>query len=135
MEHVAGMMSMNTHLKVLLNFKDFFDVAFLFIVEIWHYVHNGSVYTLSSIYCQTFSVSPEISDLVDLCPNLWCNSSKENFFLGIYFFVFDFSFLFTKIVFFFVRCALVSPDYVCCHWRKLCKTIYEKVMYVINSLM
>ena len=59
---MAGMMSINTHLKVVLGFICVYDMSFLFIVEILHYVYNGSVSTLSSIYCQTFAVYPASSD-------------------------------------------------------------------------
>ena len=57
---------------------------------------KGPIYILSSIYCQNVSVSPFIKDLVDLCPNLWCNNSKPTFFLGAIFFDLYFSFVFTK---------------------------------------
>ena len=70
MEDVAGMMSMNTHLKGVLAFIGFFDLSLFLIMEILHDVQNGSVYTMSSMSCQTFAVSPASSDLVDLCPNL-----------------------------------------------------------------
>ena len=38
---MAGMMSMNTHLKIILGFRSVFDLEFLFIVEIWHYAQKG----------------------------------------------------------------------------------------------
>ena len=100
------MLSMNTHLKGVLVFIGVFDLGFIFIVEIWHDVHNGSGYTLISISCQTISVYPDSRDLVDLCPNLWCNNSKEIFFWGILFCGFKFSFVFTKnACFFFAVCG------------------------------
>ena len=105
-------MSMNTHLKGILAFISVFDLAFFYIVDILHDVHNGSVSTLSSMPCQTFAVSPVSSDLVDLCPNLWCNNSKETFFLGICFFDFDFSFIFIKNTCF--LCALYSNVTIFC---------------------
>ena len=48
----------------------------------WHDVQKGSWYIPSSTSFQTFVVSPSINDLVNLCPNPWCNKSKETFFLG-----------------------------------------------------
>ena len=46
--------------------------------------------------CQTFALYPANNHLVDLCPNLWFNNSKVTFFLGIFLFDSDFSFIFTK---------------------------------------
>ena len=89
-------MSMDTYLKCVLGFRGVFDISFLFIVKIWHDVQNGSGSTLSSIYFQKIAVSPDSSYLVGLCPNQWCNNPIETFFLGICFFYFGFSFLFTK---------------------------------------
>ena len=72
LEDVDGMMSMNTHLKgVFVS-----DLAYLFIVDIWHDVKYGSVSTLISMSCQTYAVSPSSSDIVDMCPNIWCNNPK-----------------------------------------------------------
>ena len=96
LEGMSVMMSINTHLKSLLGFRGVFGPGFLFIVDIWHDVQNGSGSTLSSISFQTFAVSPASSDLLDLCPNLWCNNSKETLFLGICFCDFEFSLVFTK---------------------------------------
>ena len=84
------------HFEDVLRFRGFFDLAFWFIVEIWHDVHNRSGSYLSSISCQEFSVSPDCSDLVNLRPHLWCNISKETLFLGIWFCVFDFYFVLIK---------------------------------------
>ena len=42
------------------------------------------------------AVSPDINELVYLCPNPWYNNSKATLFSGIPFFEFSFSFLFTK---------------------------------------
>ena len=96
LEDVASMMSMNTHLNGVLDFRGIFDLGFLCIVEIWYYVKNRLGSTLSWMYCQTYSVSPPSSDLVDLCLNIWWNNTKETFFLGICFCDFEFSFIFTK---------------------------------------
>ena len=52
--------------------------------------------TLSSMPCQTITVSPEISDLVELCPNILCNNPRNTFSLGICLWVFYFPFIFTK---------------------------------------
>ena len=90
------MMSINTHLKSVLGFRGVFDIGFLFIVKIWHDVQYVSGSTLSSISWQKNPVSPASSYLVDLCPYIWCNNSKENVFLGICFCDFEFSFIFTK---------------------------------------
>ena len=90
------MMSMNTHLKCALGFSGVFDTGFLLIFDIWHDVQKGSVSSLSLISWQTFSVYPAISNLMDPCPNIWCNNYKGTLFLGICFCDFDFSFVFTK---------------------------------------
>ena len=78
-------------------------------MHIWHDVHNGSVSILSSVSFQICSVYPASSDIVDLCPNFWCDNPKENVFLGIWFCAFDFSFIFTKnACFLFVTCVNVT---------------------------
>ena len=96
LEDMSVMMSMNTHLKVVLGFRGLFNIDFLFIVDILHDVQKGSGSTLSSMSFQIFSVSPARIYLVNMCPNLWCNHSKETFFLGICFCSFEFYFVFTK---------------------------------------
>ena len=90
LEDMAGMMSMNTHLKGLLGFSGDLDIGFLIIVEIWHDVQNGSGYTLISISCQKCAVYPVSSDIVYLCPDLWCNNHRESFVLEICFCDFEF---------------------------------------------
>ena len=90
------MIPMNTHLQGDLDFRGVLDLSFEFIVHIWHDVHNGSEYILRSIPCQTYVVSIASTDLVHMCPNLWCNISKNNFLLGICFCGFDFSFGLTE---------------------------------------
>ena len=55
---------------------------------------KGSGYVLSSTSSQTLAVSPANNDLVDLCPNLWCNNSKAIFFLAGNLFFFDTSWIF-----------------------------------------
>ena len=131
---VNGMMSVNTHMKGVLAFRGVFDISFLFIVKIWHDVQNGSGSTLRPIYCQIFSVSPDSSDLVDMCTNLWWNNSKKKLFLGINFFDFDFSFIFTKDACLSVSCAVISPRSVHYFWINPCKTLHEKGSYFTNSL-
>ena len=127
LEDMAGMIPINTHLKVFLGFIGVFDIDFSFIVDIWHDVQNESGSTLSSISCQTFSVSPCSRDLLDLCPNLWHNNSKETLLLGICFCCFYFSLVFLpKMHFFTVRRAVISPRSVHYHWGKLCKTFTKK---------
>ena len=133
LEDVAGMISINNHLKGVLDFRGVSDLAFLFIVDIWHDVQNGSGYTLSSMFFQTFAVYTASSDLVYLCPNIGCNNPKETFFLGISFCDFFFSFVSTKMNVFFVSCAVMSPRSVCYHKIKQCKTLNEKVRYVLHS--
>ena len=110
---MAVMMPMNTHLKFVLYFRGDFDLYFLFIVDIWYIVLKGSGYTLISISFQKCTVSPANSNLVDLCPNLWCNNYKETFFLGISFCDFDFSFVLTKNVCF--CCALCGNVTAFCY--------------------
>ena len=70
MEEMACMMSMKTYLKGVQGFRGVFNLGFLLIVEIWHYVQKGSGSTLSSMYFQIFSVSSSSSDLLNLCPGL-----------------------------------------------------------------
>ena len=72
------------------------DLSFLFIEDIWHDVQKGSGSILNSIYFQKIAVYLAINDMVDLCPNLWCNNSKETFFLGATLLDLAFYFLFTK---------------------------------------
>ena len=57
---------------------------------------KGSGFILSLIYFQIIAVSPEINDLVDLCPNIWCNNPKAILFLGAILFDVEISFVFTK---------------------------------------
>ena len=70
LEGVAAIISMETHLKDVLGFTYEFDPEFLFIVEILHDAKNGSGYILIPMSCQTFSVSPDISYFLDMCPNI-----------------------------------------------------------------
>ena len=135
LEDVASMMSMNTHLKGVFDFRGVSDIEFLFIAEIRHDVQNGSGSTLRTMLCQTFAVSTANNDLVDLCPNFWYNNSKETFFLGIWFCGFDFPSFLPKLYIFFVRCVVMSPCSVRYHWRNPRKTLYKKVRYVLNSLL
>ena len=130
---VAGMISLNTHLKGVLDFRGIFDISFLFILEIYNDVQNVSGSTLRSIYWQTFAVSPYSNDLVDLCPNIWFNNSKETFLFWFCFLILNFLLFIPKMHVFFVRCAIMSPCSIHYHRRKLCKTLYEKVRYVPNS--
>ena len=58
------------HLKGDFGFNGSLDLAFLFIEDIFHEVQKGSGSILSSASSQKFAVSPDINDLVDLCPNL-----------------------------------------------------------------
>ena len=120
LEYVAVMMSMDTHLKVVLDFGVVFYLYFLLIVKIWHDVQNGAGSTLISMSCQQFSVSPASINLVDLCPNIWCNNSKKKVFLGICFCDFHFSFIFTKNAFF--LCAL------CVNVTALCSLSLKKTV-------
>ena len=75
-------------------FNGFLDIYFLCIGYMWYDVQKGSGSSICSISYQTFAVSPAINDLVDLCPNIWCNISKETFLLGATFFDLSFSFVF-----------------------------------------
>ena len=93
---MAGMLSMDTYVKGVLDFRGVFYLAFVFIVEIWHDVQSGSGSTLISMSCQTFAFYPSSSDLVDMCPNLWWHNSKETFFVGTYFCDFKISLDFAK---------------------------------------
>ena len=79
----------------------------MFIEEIWHDVQKGSGSILISISSQTLSLSPSNNDLVDMWPNLWCNSSKAIFCLDGNFSVFDISFISPKNV-----CLLCA---LCCN--------------------
>ena len=54
LEYMAGMMSMNTHLKGVLGFSDTLDPGFLLIFEIWYYEQKWSGSTLKSMSCQKF---------------------------------------------------------------------------------
>ena len=87
---MAGIISMNTHLKGVLVFSGVFDLEFLLIVDKWHDVQKGSGSTLRTAYCQTSTVSPFSTYLVNMFPNIWCNISIESFFLRICFCDFEF---------------------------------------------
>ena len=106
------MISMKTYLKGVLGFSGVFGLDFLLTVEIWHDVHKVSGPTLSSMSCKILSVSPSSSDLVNLCPNIWCNNSRYILFLGVFFCGFDLSFVLTKKSCF--LCALCSNVTVLC---------------------
>ena len=67
---VDGIISIKTHLKGSFGFSGILDVAFLFIEEILNEVQKGSGSILSSTSSQALVVSPDINDLVDMCPNL-----------------------------------------------------------------
>ena len=58
--------SINTHLKDASGLSEFFDLAFLFIEEIWHYVQKWSGYILRYISSKTLAVFTGNNDLVDL---------------------------------------------------------------------
>ena len=96
LEDAASMISMNTHLKGVLDFIGVFDITFLFIVEIFRDVQNGSVSILSSIYCQKIALSSASIDLVDLFPNRWFINFIGAFLLVICFFDSNFFFGLTK---------------------------------------
>ena len=91
---VDGIISIKTHLKGAFGFSGILDLAFLFIEEIWQEVQKGSGSFLSSISSQTLALSSDNNDLVDMCPNLWCNNSKAILFLAEYLFFFDTSWFF-----------------------------------------
>ena len=103
---------MNTHLKAILGFRGFFDIDFLFIVEIWHDIQKGSGYTLNEISCQIVVASPSSSYLLYRCHNIWCNSSKETLFLRFFFLIFNFPSCFTINACFW--CALCGNATVLC---------------------
>ena len=101
---VDGIIPIKTHFKGAFVLSGILDLSFLFIEEIWHDVQKGSGSILSSISPKTFTVSPANNDLVDLCPNIWCNNYKAIFFLAGNSFFFDFSVIFPRNVCF--LCAL-----------------------------
>ena len=124
---VDGIMSIKTHQKGAFGLSGLLDLAFLFMEEIWHDVQKRSGYILSSISSQSLAVSPYNNYMVDLWPNLWCNNSKEIFFLDGNFFVFDISFISPKNACF--RCVICgnvttflsfAPNYTMQHpwWNK-----------------
>ena len=82
---------LKTHLNGAFGLSGILDLAFLFIKEIWHDVQKGSGSIISYKSSQTLAVSPANKDLVDMCPNFWCNNSKAIFFLSGNFFFFDIS--------------------------------------------
>ena len=131
---VDGIIFIKTHLKSAFCFSGIIDLALLFIEDIWHDVQKGSGSILSSTSFQTLSLSPAINDLVDLCPNIWCNNSKAIFFLARNLFFFDTSWIFpVKACFLYSLCKNVtalfsfSPKYTV-------KTLCEKDKYVLHSL-
>ena len=56
------------------------------------------------------------------------------YFWELDFVVLNFPLFIPKMHVFVVHCAVMSPRYLHYHQRKPCKTIYEKVRYVPNSL-
>ena len=88
---VDGIIIIFKPLKGSFGFSWILDLAFLFIEDIWHDEKKGSESILSSVSSKTLTVSQADNDLVDLWPNLWCNNSREIFFLAGDFFVFDVS--------------------------------------------
>ena len=100
---VSSIISVKIHLKGAFGFNVFLDLVF-FMEDIYHDVQKGYVSKLSSISSQKLAVNPDINDLLDLFPNIWCNNSKATFFLCANFFVFDICFIFTKSSYF--RCAI-----------------------------
>ena len=93
---VDGTISIKTHLKGAFGLSGIFDLAFLFIEEIWHDVQKGSGSILSYTSFQTLSVPPVNNYMVYLCPNLWCSNSKANLFLAGNLFFFVFSVIFPR---------------------------------------
>ena len=96
------------------------------------WITKGSGYILSSTSSQTLAVYPSNSNLVDLCPNHWCNNSKGIFYLAGNFFFFDFSMIFPVNHVYFVHCVVMllhsSPFLLIKPWKTLC----EKDKYVLN---
>ena len=88
--------TMNTHLKGDLGFRGFLWYSIL--VHCWDMTwcteRVGIYFDLNEL--PKFRVSIAINDLVDLCPNLWCNNLKETLLFGICFCNFDFPFICTK---------------------------------------
>ena len=106
---VDVIISIKTHLKGAFGFSGILDLAFLFIEDIWHEMQKGSRSILSSTYSHTLVVSPSNNDLVDLCPNIWCNNSKVIFFLAGDLFFFDTSWTFpVKACFLYALCNNVT---------------------------
>ena len=93
---IAVIISIKTHLRCALGFNECFGLYFLFVGDIWYDVQKGYGSILSPISCQKIILHPDINDLLDMCPNLRCNNSKANFFLGDIFFDFDICFIFPK---------------------------------------
>ena len=100
-----------THLKGAFGFNGVFDIAFLFIEDIWNNLQKGSKFILSSIFFQIFAVYPVINDLVDLSSNLWCNNSKTTAIFLIANISFDFDICYispNNVCFFCVLCGKVT---------------------------
>ena len=131
---VDRIISIKTHLKGAFGLSGILDLAFLFIEEIWHDVQKGSGYILSSTSYQRLVLSPADIDLVDLCPNLWCSNSNAIFFLACNLFFFDFSMIFPRNTCF--LCALCGnvTAFSTLLRSTLCKTLFERVNYVLKSL-
>ena len=99
LENMAGVMSMKTHLKCVLGCSVKLDLGFLLIDEICHDVHKWSGSTLSSISCQTFTLSLANSNRVELCPNLWWNNYREILFFWVFFVISTFILFYQKCMF------------------------------------
>ena len=135
LEDVAGVMSMNTNLKCVLGFRGVFDIEVYFL---WR----------SDMMCRMGQDIPWAQHLakhlqyIQPVLNLWTCVLISDVIIPkkLPFYEFDFVMLtfplfLPKMHVLFVRCAVISLRSNWYHWRKLCKTLYEKVRYVPNCPM
>ena len=134
MKDMSAMININTHLKGVLVFSDVLDIGFLLIFRIWHYVQKGSGSILISMYFQTIIISLSSGNVVNPCPNLWCNNSRKSFFLGICFNDFGFSLVFTQNECFICALCRNITAFYSISLNKTVNTIFEKGRYVPSSL-
>ena len=121
LEDVAGMMSMNIHFKCVLDFIGVFDLAFLFIIKIWHDVKKGWWYTLISMFWKKIKYPHSVLTLW-ICVPIFDAMIPNKLFLVIFFLTLTFPSFLPKMHAFVLLCAVMLPRYIRCHLRKPHKT-------------
>ena len=130
---MAGMISMHTHLKGVLDFRDVFDLDFYLL---WRS-------DIICRMCQSLPWSQFLSKhLQYLCTVVTlliyvlisdATITQKIYFLEFAFVILTFPSFLPKMHVLFVHYAVRSPHSIRYHWRKTCKNLYEKFRYVPKS--